>query len=55
MPAVENAIAGNAYRPGDVIATRKGLTIEVENTDAEGRIVLSDALAEGAAEVRRIS
>ena len=50
VPAVENAIAGNAYRPGDVIATRKGLTIEVENTDAEGRIVLSDALAEGAAE-----
>ena len=47
-PAVENAIAGNAYRPGDVIPTRKGLTIEVENTDAEGRIVLSDALAEGA-------
>ena len=50
VPAVENAIAGNAYRPGDVVATRKGLTIEVENTDAEGRIVLSDALAEGAAE-----
>ena len=50
VPAVENAIAGNAYRPGDVIATRKGLTIEVENTDAEGRIVLSDALTEGAAE-----
>ena len=50
IPAVENAVAGNAYRPGDVIATRKGLTIEVENTDAEGRIVLSDALAEGAAE-----
>ena len=50
VPAVENAVAGNAYRPGDVIATRKGLTIEVENTDAEGRIVLSDALAEGAAE-----
>ena len=45
VPAVENAIAGNAYRPGDVIPTRKGLTIEVENTDAEGRIVLSDALA----------
>ena len=44
----ENAIAGNAYRPGDVVPTRKGLTIEVENTDAEGRIVLSDALADGA-------
>ena len=50
VPAVENAIAGNAYRPGDVVPTRKGLTIEVENTDAEGRIVLSDALAEGAAD-----
>ena len=50
VPAVENAIAGNAYRPGDVIPTRKGLTIEVENTDAEGRIVLSDALADGAAD-----
>ena len=48
VPAVENAIAGDAYRPGDVVPTRKGLTIEVENTDAEGRIVLSDALAEGA-------
>ena len=51
VPAVENAIAGNAYRPGDVVPTRKGLTIEVENTDAEGRIVLSDALADGAADV----
>ena len=50
VPAVENAISGNAYRPGDVIPTRKGLTVEVENTDAEGRIVLSDALAEGAAD-----
>jgi leucyl aminopeptidase len=45
IPAVENAIAGNAYRPGDVIATRKGLHIEIGNTDAEGRVVLSDALA----------
>ena len=50
VPAVENAIAGNAYRPGDVVPTRKGLTIEVDNTDAEGRIVLSDALTEGARE-----
>ena len=50
VPAVENAISGNAYRPGDVLQTRKGLTIEVDNTDAEGRIVLSDALAEGAAD-----
>jgi leucyl aminopeptidase len=45
VPAVENAIGGNAYRPGDVLATRKGLTVEVGNTDAEGRLVLCDALA----------
>ncbi len=45
IPAVENAIAGNAYRPGDVIATRKGLSVEVGNTDAEGRIVLCDAIS----------
>ncbi|HEX9207198.1 MAG TPA: leucyl aminopeptidase family protein [Steroidobacteraceae bacterium] len=45
VPAVENAVAGNAYRPGDVIRTRKGLTVEVSNTDAEGRLVLCDALA----------
>ena len=45
IPAVENSVAGNAYRPGDVIATRKGLHIEIGNTDAEGRVVLSDALA----------
>jgi len=45
VPAVENAVAGNAMRPGDVIATRAGLTVEVDNTDAEGRLVLCDALA----------
>jgi len=45
VPAVENSISGNAYRPGDVLATRKGLTVEVGNTDAEGRLVLCDALA----------
>jgi len=45
IPALENAVAGNAYRPGDVIATRKGLQIEIGNTDAEGRVVLADALA----------
>ena len=45
LPMVENAISGNAYRPGDVLATRKGLTVEVGNTDAEGRLVLCDALA----------
>lgn len=44
IPAVENAIAGNAFRPGDVLATRAGLTVENTNTDAEGRLVLGDAL-----------
>jgi leucyl aminopeptidase len=48
LPAVENAIAGNAYRPGDVIKTRAGLHIEIGNTDAEGRVILCDALAYGA-------
>ena len=45
LPAVENAISANAYRPGDVLATRKGLTVEIGNTDAEGRVILCDALA----------
>ncbi|MEO8458987.1 MAG: leucyl aminopeptidase family protein [Dokdonella sp.] len=45
VPAVENAIAGNAYRPGEVIRTRAGITVEIDNTDAEGRLVLCDALA----------
>jgi leucyl aminopeptidase len=45
VAAVENAIGPNAYRPGDVIATRKGVSVEIDNTDAEGRIVLCDALA----------
>jgi leucyl aminopeptidase len=45
IPAVENSIAGNAFRPGEVITTRQGLSIEIDNTDAEGRLVLSDALA----------
>ena len=44
IPAVENSVSGNAYRPGDVIETRKGLSVEIGNTDAEGRVVLSDAL-----------
>jgi leucyl aminopeptidase len=44
IPAVENMIAGNAFVPGDVLATRKGLSVEVTNTDAEGRLILSDAL-----------
>ena len=46
VPAVENSVAGNAYRPLDVLPTRKGLTVEVGNTDAEGRLILCDALAE---------
>ncbi len=45
IPAVENAVSGNAYRPGDVIRTYKGLSVEVGNTDAEGRLILCDALA----------
>ena len=50
VPAVENAVSGNAMRPLDVVPTRKGLTIEIGNTDAEGRVILSDALTEGARE-----
>jgi leucyl aminopeptidase len=46
VPAVENSIAGDAFRPGDVIATRKGLEVEIGNTDAEGRLILADALAD---------
>ena len=45
VPAVENAVSGNAFRPGDIVTTRKGLTVEIDNTDAEGRLVLCDALA----------
>ena len=45
VPIVENAIAGNAFRPGDVLQSRKGPTVEVGNTDAEGRLILADALA----------
>ncbi|PIT70769.1 leucyl aminopeptidase family protein [Bartonella tribocorum] len=47
IPAVENAISANAYRPGDILKSRKGLSVEVGNTDAEGRLVLADALAYG--------
>ena len=50
VPAVENAVAGNAFRPGDVIRTYAGHTVEVGNTDAEGRLVLADALALAAEE-----
>ncbi len=50
VPAVENSIAANAMRPGDIVMTRKGLTIEIDNTDAEGRVILADALADAASE-----
>ncbi|WP_372803035.1 leucyl aminopeptidase family protein [Paracoccus seriniphilus] len=50
IPAVENSIASNAFRPGDVLTGRNGLTVEVNNTDAEGRLVLADAMALGAEE-----
>jgi len=45
LPVVENAIAGNAFRPGDVLRSRAGLSVEIGNTDAEGRLILADALA----------
>ncbi|HVG48980.1 MAG TPA: leucyl aminopeptidase family protein, partial [Rubellimicrobium sp.] len=45
IPAVENAIGSDAFRPGDILRSRKGLTVEINNTDAEGRLVLADALA----------
>ncbi|WP_100259459.1 leucyl aminopeptidase family protein [Qipengyuania seohaensis] len=50
VPAVENAIAGNAFRPGDVLSSRKGLTVEIGNTDAEGRLILGDALTRASEE-----
>ncbi|RCW87466.1 leucyl aminopeptidase family protein [Phyllobacterium bourgognense] len=45
IPAVENSISANAFRPGDILTSRKGLTVEIGNTDAEGRLILADALA----------
>jgi len=45
VPAVENAVGPDAFRPGEVITTRKGITVEIDNTDAEGRLILCDALA----------
>ena len=45
IPAVENNVSGNSFRPGDILHSRKGLTVEINNTDAEGRLVLADALA----------
>jgi leucyl aminopeptidase len=50
VPAVENAISSNAFHPKDILQTRKGLTVEVGNTDAEGRLILSDALTEAASD-----
>jgi leucyl aminopeptidase len=50
IPAVENSVSGNAYRPGDIIKSRKGITVEIGNTDAEGRVVLADALTEAVSE-----
>jgi leucyl aminopeptidase len=50
IPAVENAVSGAAFRPGDVLRSRKGLTVEIGNTDAEGRLILGDALARAAEE-----
>ncbi|WP_022708114.1 leucyl aminopeptidase family protein [Paracoccus zeaxanthinifaciens] len=50
IPAVENNVAGNSFRPGDILTSRKGLTVEVNNTDAEGRLVLADAMALAAEE-----
>ena len=48
IPAVENAVSGAAFRPGDIVKSRKGLFVEVDNTDAEGRLILADALAKAA-------
>nr|AGH09908.1 type III effector NopBH [Sinorhizobium fredii] len=45
VPAVENSISSNAFRPGDIYRSRKGLTVQIDNTDAEGRLILADALA----------
>ncbi len=50
VPAVENAISGNSFRPGDVLKSRKGLTVEIGNTDAEGRLILGDALTRASEE-----
>jgi len=50
LPCVENSVSGNAMRPMDIIRTRKGLTVEIGNTDAEGRLILCDALAEASTE-----
>jgi leucyl aminopeptidase len=48
IPAVENAVSGGAYRPGDIVKSRKGIFVEIDNTDAEGRLILGDAIARAA-------
>jgi leucyl aminopeptidase len=48
IPAVENSVSGSAFRPGDIIRSRQGLNVEIDNTDAEGRLILADALARAA-------
>lgn len=48
IPAVENAVGGSAFRPGDILRSRKGVTVEIDNTDAEGRLILADALTRAA-------
>lgn len=50
IPAVENSVSGNAFRPGDVLKSRKGMSVEIGNTDAEGRLILADALTEADSE-----
>ncbi|MDQ8755528.1 leucyl aminopeptidase family protein [Sphingosinicella sp. LHD-64] len=50
IPAVENAVSAAAFRPGDILRSRQGLTVEIGNTDAEGRLILADALADAAAD-----
>jgi leucyl aminopeptidase len=54
LPCVENSVSGNAMRPTDIIRTRKGLTVEIGNTDAEGRLILCDALAEASTETPQL-
>ncbi len=48
IPAVENAVSAASYRPGDIVKSRKGLFVEIDNTDAEGRLILADALTKAA-------
>jgi leucyl aminopeptidase len=50
IPIAENSVSGDSYRPGDILTSRKGLTVEIGNTDAEGRLILADALAEAGTE-----